>query len=111
MGVPLNITTGDNFTADLQPTKWLGVYIGDYGTFGVIQATAVVILTLSLLFTTLSASKIMHNQMLLQVLRSPLSFFETTPIGRKLSNRIFILLVKLIPVQVSILTYVIFLFV
>merc|ERR1712020_849347 len=96
MGVPLNISTGDNFTEDLQPTKWLGVYIGVYGTFGVIQATAVVILTLSLLFTTLSASKIMHNQMLLQVLRSPLSFFETTPIGRKLSNIIFIFLVKLI---------------
>ena len=66
---------------DLEPTKWLNVYIGVYGAFGGMQAIAVVILTISLAFTTLRASRIMHNEMLHQVLRSPMSFFDTTPLG------------------------------
>ena len=73
---------GSNSTDDLEPTKWLPIYIGVYGAFGGMQAIAVVVLTLSLAFTTLRASRIMHNQMLHQVLRSPMSFFDTTPLGR-----------------------------
>lgn len=82
----VNITVeGGNVTEDLQPTKWLPIYIGVYGAFGGMQAIAVVILTIVLAFTTLRASKIMHNQMLFQVLRSPMSFFDTTPLGTKIS--------------------------
>ena len=81
----VNITVeGGNVTEDLQPTKWLPIYIGVYGAFGGMQAIAVVILTIVLAFTTLRASKIMHNQMLFQVLRSPMSFFDTTPLGTKI---------------------------
>lgn len=80
-GLGPQFDTVNNNTEDLEPTKWLPIYIGVYGAFGGIQAIAVVILTLSLAFTTLRASKIMHNQMLHQVLRSPMSFFDTTPLG------------------------------
>ena len=83
----VNITVeGGNVTEDLQPTKWLPIYIGVYGAFGGMQAIAVVILTIVLAFTTLRASKIMHNQMLFQVLRSPMSFFDTTPLGTKIQH-------------------------
>ena len=83
----VNITVeGGNVTEDLQPTKWLPIYIGVYGAFGGMQAIAVVILTIVLAFTTLRASKIMHNQMLFQVLRSPMSFFDTTPLGTKIRH-------------------------
>ena len=83
----VNITVeGGNVTEDLQPTKWLPIYIGVYGAFGGMQAIAVVILTIVLAFTTLRASKIMHNQMLFQVLRSPMSFFDTTPLGTKIHH-------------------------
>ena len=84
----VNITVeGGNVTEDLQPTKWLPIYIGVYGAFGGMQAIAVVTLTIVLAFTTLRASKIMHNQMLFQVLRSPMSFFDTTPLGTQ--NRLY----------------------
>ena len=73
----------DDDTGELEPTKWLSIYIGVYGAFGGMQAVAVVILTLSLAFTTLRASRIMHNEMLHQVLRSPMAFFDTTPLGKK----------------------------
>ena len=73
--------TVDDGTDELEPTKWLSVYIGVYGAFGGMQALAMVIFIISLAFTTLRASKIMHNEMLHQVLRSPMEFFETTPSG------------------------------
>ena len=72
----------DNSTGHLEPTKWLNVYIGVYGAFGGVQAISVVTLSLVLAFTTLRASRIMHNEMLYQVLRSPMSFFDTTPLGK-----------------------------
>ena len=72
----------NNDPNDLEPTKWLNIYIGVYGAFGGLQAIAVVILTVVLAFTTLRASRIMHNEMLHQVLRSPMSFFDTTPLGK-----------------------------
>lgn len=84
--VNISITVDGNVTQDLQPTRWLPIYIGVYGAFGGMQAIAVVILTIVLAFTTLRASKIMHNQMLFQVLRSPMSFFDTTPLGTKLHH-------------------------
>ena len=85
--VNISVTVDGNVTQDLQPTKWLPIYIGVYGAFGGMQAIAVVILTIVLAFTTLRASKIMHNQMLFQVLRSPMSFFDTTPLGTQ--NRLY----------------------
>ena len=84
--VNISVTLDGNVTQDLQPTKWLPIYIGVYGAFGGMQAIAVVILTIVLAFTTLRASKIMHNQMLFQVLRSPMSFFVTTPLGTKMHH-------------------------
>ena len=84
--VNISVTVDGNVTQDLQPTKWLPIYIGVYGAFGGMQAIAVVILTIVLAFTTLRASKIMHNQMLFQVLRSPMSFFDTTPLGTKIQH-------------------------
>ena len=38
--------------------------------------------SLTVAFITLKASRQMHNDMLNRVLRSPMSFFDTTPVGR-----------------------------
>merc|ERR1719225_2598422 len=40
------------------------------------------ILHVTLTYSTLSASKKMHEEMLVKVMRSPMSFFDTTPLGR-----------------------------
>ena len=38
--------------------------------------------SLTVAFITLKASKQMHDDMVNRVLRSPMSFFDTTPVGR-----------------------------
>ncbi|KAL5011003.1 hypothetical protein ScPMuIL_013308 [Solemya velum] len=61
-------------------------YLGIYGAFGAGQAASI----LAYLFFTASrmihASRSLHSQMLDTTLRSPMSFFDTTPMGR-LVNR------------------------
>ena len=96
----LNIWSGDSF--DLLPdaygtynnsiliknatddgrTKYLGVYLGVYGAFGFLQSLGVVVLNICLSLTTLSASGFLHQRMLNRILRSPMGFFDTTPLGR-----------------------------
>ncbi|KAL5011002.1 hypothetical protein ScPMuIL_013307 [Solemya velum] len=57
-------------------------YLGVYGAFGAGQAASI----LAYLFFTASrmihASRSLHSQMLETTLRSPMSFFDTTPLGR-----------------------------
>jgi len=53
-----------------------------YGAFGFGQAFSTMVLSVVLAITTLNASKTMHKVMLNQVMRSPMSFFDTTPLGR-----------------------------
>ena len=58
------------------------MYLGVYGALGVIQSIVVMSYTAILAITTLNASKVLHKKMLHRVLRSPMSFFDTTPLGR-----------------------------
>ena len=84
----LNIWSGDAF--DLKDglnttygrTKYLGVYLGIDGALGFFQSLGVVVLNIALSLTTLSASGFLHKRMLNRVLHSPMSFFDTTPLGR-----------------------------
>ncbi|XP_066155170.1 multidrug resistance-associated protein 1-like [Euwallacea fornicatus] len=61
-------------------------YLGVYGALGLAQAISV--LSSSLIFAkgTMRAATILHNFMLKNVLRMPMSFFDTTPSGRILSR-------------------------
>ncbi|KAI0999171.1 ABC-type transporter [Podosphaera aphanis] len=63
-----------------------GVYIGTYAALGCIQAilTFAFAITITLMGTT--ASKKMLNSAVRRVLRAPMSFFDTTPLGR-ITNR------------------------
>ena len=80
-----NITNDDNstleFTEDMRYT-----YLGVYGLFGLGQAISAVCGSLLLYLSTLKGSKTLHNNMLKNILRSPLSFFDTTPQGRILNR-------------------------
>ena len=62
-------------------------YLGVYGAFGVAQAIAVFTSSILLGFGCLYASGILHKNLLHQIMRLPMAFFDTTPLGR-IMNRL-----------------------
>lgn len=65
----------------------VGKYIGIYFAFGIGGAGLVVVQTLLLwIFCSIEASRKLHDRMAFAIFRSPMSFFETTPIGRILNR-------------------------
>ncbi|ETN40306.1 uncharacterized protein HMPREF1541_04582 [Cyphellophora europaea CBS 101466] len=65
----------------------VGKYIGVYFAFGIGAAGLVVIQTLLLwIFCSIEASRKLHDRMAYAIFRSPMSFFDTTPIGRVLNR-------------------------
>ncbi|XP_046556239.1 multidrug resistance-associated protein 1-like [Haliotis rubra] len=61
-------------------------FMGIYGLFGVVQAAAITVYSILMAVTSVHASRIVHSKMLGHVLRAPMSFFDTTPIGRILNR-------------------------
>ncbi|KAK9461507.1 P-loop containing nucleoside triphosphate hydrolase protein [Lipomyces oligophaga] len=71
----VNTEAGDN--------PRVAMYLGVYLFFGVLFAALTVCYTLVLfILCTIRAARILHNRMAESVIRSPMSFFDTTPIGR-----------------------------
>ena len=65
----------------------VGKYIGVYFAFGIGGAALVVVQTLLLwIFCSIEASRKLHDRMAFAIFRSPMTFFETTPIGRILNR-------------------------
>ncbi|BFZ19876.1 hypothetical protein BsWGS_22915 [Bradybaena similaris] len=58
------------------------LYIGLYAGMGVIQGIFSYTFSASLLVKTAQASNVLHNTMMHNIMRSPMSFFDTTPTGR-----------------------------
>ncbi|XP_046577437.1 multidrug resistance-associated protein 1-like [Haliotis rubra] len=61
-------------------------YLGIYGAFGVLQAAAMLTFTFMWGFRCVHAARVLHSGMLANVLKAPMSFFDTTPTGR-IANR------------------------
>ena len=61
-------------------------YLSVYGVLGFLQGIFVMLGALSLALSTLNAASKLHQSMLMRILRSPMSFFDTTPLGRILSR-------------------------
>ncbi|XP_048728231.2 multidrug resistance-associated protein 1-like [Ostrea edulis] len=57
-------------------------YFGIYGGLGGIQAVLIVALQIIFVYRTIIASRTLHQKMLYSIVRSPMSFFDTTPVGR-----------------------------
>lgn len=77
----LNLWTASAYGNSSIP-KYRDLYLGVYGAFGFGQAASTMVLALTLAVTTLNASRLMHKTMLDRVLAAPMSFFDTTPLGR-----------------------------
>jgi ABC-type multidrug transport system fused ATPase/permease subunit len=86
------IYTGSGIMTNFWITYWtdpnnaLGLtddqYLGIYGGIGLVQAITTMVLALSIGLTTLNGAKLLHKKMLIRIMKSPMSFFDTTPIGR-----------------------------
>lgn len=90
----LIISQGANIMTSLWLSWWtsnkydlpVGVYIGIYAGLGAVQALLMFSFMVTLTIVGTSASKTMLRDAITRVLRAPMSFFDTTPLGR-ITNR------------------------
>lgn len=90
----LILSQGTNIVTNLWLAYWtadrfslsMGVYIGVYAGLGAAQAVAMFAFMVSLSIYGTFASKTMLRNAITRVLRAPMSFFDTTPLGR-ITNR------------------------
>ncbi|KAF2725459.1 putative ABC transporter [Polychaeton citri CBS 116435] len=68
------------------PERLIGMYIGVYAALGVVQALLSFVWSVCLTIAGTHASQVMLNRAMSRVLRAPMSFFDTTPLGR-ITNR------------------------
>ncbi|KAL5009766.1 hypothetical protein ScPMuIL_012071 [Solemya velum] len=57
-------------------------YVGVYGAIGIGLVVSIVVYTILIMLNMVKAAGILHAAMLFNVLRSPMTFFDTTPTGR-----------------------------
>ncbi|KAL1304864.1 hypothetical protein AAFC00_003788 [Neodothiora populina] len=92
--ITLIISQGANIVTSLWLSWWTsdkfgysrGQYIGVYGGLGAFQALMMFTFSSLLTFCGTQASKTLLHQAVTRVLRAPMSFFDTTPLGR-ITNR------------------------
>ncbi|KAG8415950.1 ATP-binding cassette transporter yor1 [Metarhizium acridum] len=92
----LIISQGANIVTGLWLSWWTsdkfgystGKYIGIYAALGVVQALLMFAFSVTLTVLGTKSSKVMLREAVQRVLRAPMSFFDTTPLGR-ITNRFF----------------------
>ena len=77
----LNIWS-DSRLGDARNPAYRTIYLVVYGILGLLMAFMTAISDLYFSFASLAASSKMHHKMLQQIMSCPLSFFDTTPLGR-----------------------------
>ena len=60
--------------------------LGVYGALGGGQTIFTLVATISISLACLKGAKILHNEMLVHLMRAPISHFDTTPMGRILNR-------------------------
>lgn len=90
----LVLSQGANIVTSLWLSYWTsnkfgysqGAYIGAYAAFGFSQAFFMFMFSFSVAIFGTRAGKVMLHRAITRVLRAPMSFFDTTPLGR-ITNR------------------------
>ena len=75
------VSTGMFFFSVISATD-----LGVYATLGMGQAVLVLLSSFCLAIGGIFGSRTLHDNMLANILRSPMSFFDTTPLGRILNR-------------------------
>lgn len=80
----LSAWTNDSktFNGTNYPASQRDMRVGVYGALGLVQGIFVLIANLWSAYGFTHAANILHKQLLSNILRAPMSFFDTTPIGR-----------------------------
>lgn len=80
----LSAWTSDSqiFNGTNYPASQRDMRIGVFGTLGLAQGLFVLISSIWSTYAVNHASKTLHEQLLSNILRAPMSFFDTTPTGR-----------------------------
>ncbi|XP_075530342.1 multidrug resistance-associated protein 1-like isoform X3 [Dermacentor variabilis] len=65
---------------------WKNYRLGMYAMYGFVEITFVLFGFVSLNLAILQGSRVVHDRMLHRVLRAPMAFFDTTPMGRILNR-------------------------
>ncbi|KAL7026259.1 hypothetical protein ACKWTF_013819 [Chironomus riparius] len=63
-------------------TFWRNFYVGIYGAFGFLLGLSFLTAAISFAFGAIRAARNLHNRLLANILRLPMAFFDTTPLGR-----------------------------
>ena len=63
-------------------TSVRNMYLSVYGVIGLFQSAFIFLGVIFITFATINASVKLHDQLLNHILGSPMSFFDTTPVGR-----------------------------
>ncbi|KAL8773161.1 MAG: hypothetical protein Q9209_001837 [Squamulea sp. 1 TL-2023] len=90
----LILSQGANIVTSLWLSYWTsnkfgysaGAYIGTYAALGVAQALLMFAFSVTLSVLGTNASRVMLHNSMTRVLRAPMSFYDTTPLGR-ITNR------------------------
>ncbi|XP_025097264.1 multidrug resistance-associated protein 1-like [Pomacea canaliculata] len=61
-------------------------YLGLYAGLGIAQTVFVIVYAVIMAFRRIHAARTLHRSMLVRLLRAPMSFFDTTPVGRILNR-------------------------
>jgi ATP-binding cassette, subfamily C (CFTR/MRP), member 1 len=72
--------SSDNRT--LEDSSLTNLYVGVYGGFGGLQGIALLVAAIFFAIGALRSARNLHNGLLFNTLRLPMSFFDTTPLGR-----------------------------
>ncbi|KRF85617.1 multidrug resistance-associated protein 1 isoform X4 [Drosophila virilis] len=86
IGSNLWLTQWSNDKAVEHDTGLRNMYLGVYGAFGFGQGIASLFADLGLWLGGLHAAQVLHSLMLLRMLRVPMWFYDTTPVGRVMSR-------------------------
>lgn len=62
------------------------MYLGVYAAIGVSQGITLFVVSIFSAYGAIKAARVLHNKMLHTSMRLPMSFFDTTPLGR-IANR------------------------
>eukprot|EP00039_Didymoeca_costata_P001605 m.53694 g.53694 ORF g.53694 m.53694 type:complete len:1509 (-) comp10879_c0_seq1:1965-6491(-) len=76
------IPESDDDGEDLLDKKTLGMYMAVYGVLGLAYSGAVMAASIALALGSINASEGLHTGILDRVMRAPMQFFDTTPLGR-----------------------------
>ncbi|XP_042718857.1 ATP-binding cassette sub-family C member 2 [Lagopus leucura] len=72
----------ERYQNETYPVQQRDLRIGVFGALGISQALFLFLATILSSYGAMRASRILHEQLLSNILRVPMSFFDTTPTGR-----------------------------